>query len=106
MNLIVIIFIRAVLILVIATLLPGVAITGLFSAILVAIVLSILNAFLKPLLVILTLPVNILTLGLFMFVINAILVMLASTIVPGFRVDGFWWALAFSLILSFVTSWF
>ncbi|HEY4520422.1 MAG TPA: phage holin family protein [Candidatus Paceibacterota bacterium] len=106
MNLIVIIFIRAVLILVIATLLPGVAITGLFSAILVAIVLSILNAFLKPLLVILTLPVNILTLGLFMFIINAVLVMLASTIVPGFRVDSFWWALGFSLILSFVTSWF
>ena len=106
MNLIVIIFIRAVLILIIAALLPGVAITGLFSAILVAIVLSILNAFLKPLLVILTLPVNILTLGLFMFVINAVLVMLASAIVPGFRVDSFWWALAFSLILSFVTSWF
>ena len=106
MNLIVIIFIRAVLILIIAALLPGVAITGLFSAILVAIVLSILNAFLKPLLVILTLPVNILTLGLFMFIINAVLVMLASTIVPGFRVDSFWWALGFSLILSFVTSWF
>lgn len=85
-------------------LLSGIEIDSFWTAIVVAIVLAILNAIIKPLLIILTLPITILTLGLFLFVINALIILLASHFVPGFRVDGFWWALLFSLLLSLVTS--
>jgi len=67
-------------------------------------VLAILNIFVKPLIILLTLPVTIITLGLFLFVINALVVMLASRFVDGISVASFWWALIFSLILSVVTS--
>ena len=67
-------------------------------------VLGAINAFIKPVVVILTLPINILTLGLFTLVINALLVMLAARIVPGFGVAGFWSALAFAVVLS-VVNW-
>lgn len=83
-------------------LLPGVEVSGFISAFLAALVLGLINTFIKPVLIILTLPVNILTLGLFTFVINALMILLASSIVPGFRVKGFWWALLFSLILSLI----
>jgi putative membrane protein len=84
--------------------LPGVIVEGFISALVLAVVLGAINMFLKPILVLLTLPINILTLGLFSLVINALLIMLASAIVPGFSVSGFWWALAFSLVLSIVTA--
>lgn len=84
---------------------PGVEVESFVISIIVAIILGVLNAFLKPILVLLTLPVNILTLGLFILVINTIIVLLASAIVPGFMVSGFVAALIFSLVLSLV-SWF
>lgn len=84
-------------------LLPGVHV-GILSAFLAALVLGLLNTFVKPLMIVFTLPVNVLTLGLFTFVINALIILLASAIVPGFKVRGFWWALLFSLILSVVNS--
>ncbi len=87
-----------------AYILPGVHVDGFVTALIVAVVLGIVNAILKPILVILTLPITILTLGLFTLVINAILVLLVSSIVPGFRVDGFVWAFIFSIILSIVNS--
>lgn len=87
-----------------AYLLPGVHVTNFFSALITALVLGIVNVFLKPLLILLTLPINILTLGLFTLVINAFLVMLADLIVPGFRVDSFWWALLFGLVLWVINS--
>ena len=87
-----------------ANLLAGVSIDSFFTAIVVSVVLSLVNIFIKPLLVLLTLPVNIVTLGLFMFVINAFVILLVDKLVPGFSVDGFWWALLFSLILSLVGS--
>lgn len=83
-------------------LLPGVQVSGFVSAFLAALVLGLVNTFIKPVLLILTLPVNILTLGLFTFVINALMILLASSVVDGFKVSGFWWALLFSLILSVV----
>jgi putative membrane protein len=73
-------------------------------AIVTAIVLALLNTFVKPLLVLLTLPATILTLGLFMLVINAAMILLAREIVPGFSVDGFWYALLLSLFLSLVNG--
>jgi len=87
-----------------ANILPGVHVATYGIAILVALVLSLLNLLVKPLLVILTLPVTILTLGLFLLVINALIIVLASSLVSGFNVDGFWWALLFSLLLSILQS--
>lgn len=94
--------ISALAIIITAYLLPGVRLSGFFAALVTALVLGLINAFIKPVLLLLTLPINILTLGLLTLVINALLIMLAGAIVPGFSVSGFWWALLFSLVLSIV----
>lgn len=85
-----------------AYLLPGVAIEGFLAALVTALVLGLINAILRPILILLTLPLNILTLGLFTLVINTLLIILAATIVPGFAVQGFWWALLFGVVLAIV----
>jgi putative membrane protein len=82
----------------------GVHVDSVITALCVAAVLSLLNAIIKPILVILTIPITIFTLGLFLLVINACMVLLADKIVPGFKVDGFWTAFFFSIILSLITS--
>lgn len=87
-----------------AQLLPGVSVDSFFVAFITALVLGMINLFLKPILLILTLPINIFTLGFFTLVINAFLVILASKIVSGFYVNGFWWALIFSLVMSLAHS--
>ena len=89
-----------------AYLLPGVHVEHYGYALLVAAVLSVANVIVKPILVVLTIPITILTLGLFLLVINAVIILLVDYLVPGFSVDGFWWALAFSLILSIFNSLF
>ena len=94
----------ALAIMITAYILPGIIIKGLFVALIVAVVLGFFNMIIRPILIVLTLPINILTLGLFTFVINAGLVMLTSNIVAGFYVKSFWWALLFSLILSLVNA--
>jgi len=104
MNLILKILLTAAAVLVIAHFLPGVSIENYTSAIIVAIVLGLLRITVKPILVILTLPVTILTLGLFLLVINALIIMLADNLIGGFYVSGFWIALIFSLILSIFQS--
>ena len=91
-------------ILVTAYLLDGIRVTGVFSALAAAALLGILNAFLRPIAMILTLPVNVLTFGLFTFVINAILLKLVSGIIRGFEVIGFWPAIFGSVLISLV-SW-
>lgn len=98
------ILLTALAVLAIAYLLNGVTADSYVAAILVALVLGLLRLIVKPILVILTLPVTIITLGLFLFVINALMVLLASEIVPGFSVSGFWIALLFSLLLSLFQS--
>jgi putative membrane protein len=85
-------------------LLDGIRVSGFSPAILAAALLGIFNAVLRPLLILLTLPLNILTLGLFTFVINALLLLLVSAIIPGFDVLGFWTAVLGALIIGF-TSW-
>lgn len=90
-------------ILITSYLIPGAA-TTLVGALILAVVLAIINLFIKPLIFVLTLPVNILTLGLFSLVINALLVMLAAVIVPGFAVSGFWSALIFAIVLSLINA--
>ena len=85
-------------------LLEGIHISGFFSAFFAAAALGILNALFRPILLILTLPINVLTLGLFTFIINALMLKMASGIIPGFEVHGFWTAVIGSLIIS-VISW-
>lgn len=86
-----------------AYLVPGAQITGFLAALLAAIMLGAVNSFIRPILLFLTLPINILTLGLFTLVINALMVLLAAAIVPGFSISSFWVALLFSVILSVIT---
>ena len=102
MELIVRLIISTIAVLVTDLLLPGVRADDFLTGLLVAVVLGLLNTFLKPILVLFTLPVTVLTLGLFLLVINAGLVLLAARLVDGFVVEGFWWAVGFSLILSLV----
>ena len=83
-----------------AYILPGVHLDGVFAALVTAAILGFVNVVLRPVLFIFTLPLTILTLGLFTFVLNALMVLLAAAIVQGFTVDGFWWAVLFSLVLS------
>jgi putative membrane protein len=90
-------------ILIAAYIVPGVTIT-LVGALIAAVVLGALNLFIRPILLVLTLPITLLTLGLFSLVINALLVLLASYLVPGFAVAGFWTALLFALVLA-VINW-
>jgi len=98
------ILISAVAVLFTAWLLPGVQVTDFVSALLVAVVLAFLNTVVKPILTILTIPITFFTLGFFLLVINAGMIILASKLIPEFHVSGFWWALLFSFILSIVTS--
>ncbi len=104
MNFIVRIIISAVVAFGLSYVLKGIHIDEFTTALVLALVLAVFNAILKPILIILTLPITILTFGLFLFVINALIILLATRFVDGFRVDGFWWALLFSLLLSIMTS--
>lgn len=105
MNLIIRFLLSGLAVLLTAYLLPGVNVENYGYALLVAIVLSIVNVIVKPILVFLTIPITIVTLGLFLLVINALLILLVDYLIPtGFEVDGFWWALAFSVILSLFNS--
>jgi putative membrane protein len=91
-------------VLLIGNFLSGVHVENYTVAILVALVLGFLFAFLKPILVVLTLPITVVTLGLFLLVINTLLILLADKVVPGFSVDGFWIAMLFSILLSVAQS--
>jgi putative membrane protein len=104
MNFILRILICTVNAFILAHILPGIKIDTFFTAIIVAVVLAVLDAFVKPLLILFTLPATILTLGLFLFVINALIILIADKFVDGFKVYGFWYALLFSIVLSFLNS--
>jgi putative membrane protein len=98
------ILVTAVVVVFLAKFLPGVAVAGYLTAIIVALVLALLNLIVKPILILLTLPVTIVTFGLFLIVINAIIILLADAFVEGFDVNGFWIAVLFSLLLSIIQS--
>lgn len=87
-----------------ANYLPHVKVDDYLSALMVAVVLAFLNTIVKPILTILTIPITIFTLGFFLLAINAFIIIFADKLVSGFQVDGFWWALLFSLILSICTG--
>ena len=104
MNLLIRLFITAAVAYGLSIILKGVHIPDFIDALILAAVLALLNTFIKPILVILTLPITIITMGLFLFVINALIILLADRLMDGIRIDGFWWAAIFSLILSVATS--
>jgi putative membrane protein len=104
MNFLAQLAVSALAVIVTALILPGVHIDSPLTGVIVAAVLALLNVVVKPILVILTIPISIVTLGLFLLVINAVIVLLVGKLVPGFTVDGFWTALFFSIILSLVVS--
>ncbi len=104
MNFLIRILVSALVAFGLSYILSGVHMDTFITAIIVAIVLAVLNALVKPILVILTLPITIVTLGLFLFVINALIILLCDKLIDGFSVDGFWWALLFSILLSIVSS--
>lgn len=106
MNIFIKIIISSLAVFLTAYVLPyhGVHVDSYLTAIWVAIVLALLNGFLKPLLILFTIPVTVVTLGLFLLVINAAIILLAGNFVDGFFVGGFWWALLFSVVLSVITS--
>jgi putative membrane protein len=104
MKFIVHLLLSALAVFVTAKVLPGVTVDGFGTALAVAIVFGLINAVLKPILLIMTLPINIMTLGLFTFVIIGGLVELTAALVSGFHVAGFLWALAFALVLSVLNA--
>jgi putative membrane protein len=108
MTLLLVWILNAVALLVVAYILPGIAVASFWSAMWAALVLGLINMLVKPLFVLLTLPITIVTVGLFLFVINALMFWLAGSILKGFQVNGFWWAvggaLLYSLISGFLTN--
>ena len=104
MQLLINLVLGAIVVLISAYILPGVKVDGFVTALVVAVMLAVVNTFIRPVVVLLTLPINILTLGLFSLIINALMVMLVDAIVPGFEVGGILWAIAFGIALSLVTA--
>lgn len=103
-SLLLIWILNAVALLVVAYVLPGITVASFGSALIAAILLGLLNALVKPILIVLTLPITIVTLGLFLFVLNALVFWLAGSIIKGFVVNGFWWAVLGAVIYSLVSG--
>jgi putative membrane protein len=106
MNLILRFLLSGLAVMLTAYLLPGVRVTDYWAALVVAVLISVVNMLIKPILVLFTIPITVLTLGLFLLVINALMILLVDSFVENFYVEGFWWALAFSLIMSVFNSFF
>lgn len=104
MNFFLKMILSSIAVIIVSYLLPGVYVENFFVALVLAIVLAILNGLVKPILIIFTIPLTVVTLGLFLLVINALIILIADSIVPGFQVDGFWWAFIFSILLSVTNS--
>lgn len=104
MSLILVWILNAVALLVVAYLLPGITVSSFGSALIAALVLGLLNMLVKPVLVLLTLPITIVTLGLFLLVLNALVFWFAGSILRGFQVNGFWWAAGGALLYSIISG--
>lgn len=103
-SLLLIWILNAVALLVVAYILPGITVASFGSALIAAVLLGFLNALVKPILIVLTLPITIVTLGLFLFVLNALVFWLAGSIIKGFVVNGFWWAVLGAIVYSIVSG--
>ncbi|WP_459211380.1 phage holin family protein [Aquimarina rhabdastrellae] len=98
------ILLSAIVVVILSKILPGVAVSSMWSAVIVALVLAFLNTFIKPLLVLFTLPVTIVSLGLFLIIINAAIILMADYFIGGFNVNGWFSAILFSILLSIFQS--
>ncbi|MES1222519.1 MAG: phage holin family protein [Bacteroidota bacterium] len=106
MNVLLRIFFTWIAVIIAAYLLPGIHIKDSITALIVAAVLALLDSIVKPVLIFLTIPITIVTLGLFLLFINAFIVLVDAYFVHGFQVDSFWWALLFSIVVSLVRALF
>ncbi len=104
MNIIISLLVNAFAVFVADYILPGVQVDSFLTAIIIAVILGVVNTFIKPILLFLALPITIITFGLFAFVINALIILAVAAIVPGFVVNGFLWALIFAIVLSLISS--
>lgn len=104
MNFLIKLLLNGLAVIIASYILGGVTVDSFLTAIIVAALLALLNAVIKPLLIILTIPITIVTMGLFILVINAFIIMMADSLISGFSVDNFWWALLFSVILSIINA--
>jgi|SRR5690554_995496 len=104
MKFIVKLLLSALAVILLAELLKGIQVDGYLTAVIVALVLGLLRSIVKPILILLTLPITILTFGLFLFIINAFIVLMAGYLVPDFAVASIWWALLFSVLLTVFES--
>jgi putative membrane protein len=104
MQLLLRLVVNAVSVAITSYILSGVHTEDFVTALIVTVVLGVLNTIIKPILAILTFPITLITLGLFTFVLNALLIMATDYLVPGFTVENFWWALLFSFVLSLISS--
>jgi len=104
MGLILVWILNAVALLIVAYILPGISVASFGAALIAALVLGLLNTLVKPVLVLLTLPITVVTLGLFLLVLNALVFWFAGSILKGFQVAGFWWALGGAIIYSIVSG--
>ncbi len=104
MNFLFRIFITALAAYGLANVLKGIHVDTFWTALVFALILAVLNVLIKPILILLTLPLTIVTLGLFLFVVNTLVVLLASRLVDGFSIRNFWWGLLFALLLSLVST--
>ena len=104
MTLLLVWILNAVALLVVAYILPGITVASFGSALIAALVLGLLNTLVKPLLIVLSLPITIVTLGLFLLVLNALVFWFAGSILKGFQVEGFWWAVIGAIVYSLVSG--
>ncbi|HEY9459760.1 MAG TPA: phage holin family protein [Paralcaligenes sp.] len=104
MEIILVWILNAVALLVVAYILPGITVASFGSALVAALVLGLLNTLVKPLLILLTLPITVVTLGLFLLVLNALVFWFAGSILKGFHVNGFWWAMLGAVVYSLVSG--
>ncbi|NLC36439.1 MAG: phage holin family protein [Alcaligenaceae bacterium] len=104
MALLLVWILNAVALLIVAYLLPGISVASFGAALIAALVLGLLNTLVKPVLVLLTLPITVVTLGLFLLVLNALVFWFAGSILKGFQVAGFWWALAGAIVYSLISG--
>jgi putative membrane protein len=104
MTLLLVWILNAVALLVVAYVLPGIVVASFGSAMLAALVLGLINMLVKPVLILLTLPITVVTLGLFLLVLNALLFWLAGSMLKGFQVNGFWWAVGGAILYSLISG--
>ncbi len=104
MKLLIRLLINAIAVLICAYFIPGVFVDGFVSAIWVAIALAILNTFLKPILMLISFPINLITFGLFTIVVNTVIILIADYLVPGLTIETFWLAVLFGIVLTIVSG--